>query len=610
MNTPNTNNEYTMFLPTSRKEMKQRNWEQCDVVIVTPDAYIDHPSFAAAVLGRMLEREGYRVGIISQPKWRDTQSFLALGIPKIAFAVSGGAMDSMVLNYTASKIPRKDDAYCEKGDPYFSKKGDAKKYRIRPDRTIQVYVSQIRSLSRGVPIIIGGIEASMRRIAHYDWWTDAVRRSILFDSKADILVYGMGEYPLVDCIHALSEGNTPDTMAIWGTAVIRKSGEDIHDAVTLPSFADVKKNKSAFQEAFARFYQNRDQKPLVQPHDTRCLVQFPHRILTPEELDAVYALPFMREPHPRYREVPAFRMIEHSVTSHRGCYGRCSFCSIAAHQGPEIVSRSRQSVLQEIGNIASKKGFSGTITDIGGPSANMYASSCRIGGCLEHNCLKEGDACKNLISGTREYLELLHDAAEIPGVNHVFISSGLRFDPAIMDDKLIRACIRSHTPGRIKIAPESGSTRVTHLMGKPSPKVFQNFLKRARKISIEEGKPLKVTPYIIVGHPGEEMAETEETIRFLTKNTLSGNQTQIFTPTPLTRSTAMYYLGYDPVTEESTPAEHERTILEERKIKIITGDITAKKQNAKNRSQNKPSTPHKKSARLKNRPRNIRKQKE
>ncbi|WFN34837.1 YgiQ family radical SAM protein [Methanogenium sp. S4BF] len=593
-----------MFLPTTKKEMKNRKWDQCDVVIVTPDAYIDHPSFAMAVLGRMLESRGYRVGIISQPKWKDPQSFLELGIPKIAFAVSGGAMDSMVMNYTASKIPRNDDAYCEKGEPYFSQKGDAKKYRIRPDRTINVYTSQIRSVCRDVPIIIGGIEASMRRIAHYDWWSDSVRRSILFDSKADILIYGMGEYPLVDCIRALSEGQNPDTMEIFGTAVIRKSTEGIPDAVALPSFADVKEKKEAFQEAFTLFYENRDIKTLVQPHDTRSLVQFPRRLLTPEELDAVYALPFKREPHPRYRDIPAFRMIEHSVTSHRGCYGRCSFCSITAHQGPEIVSRSKKSIMQEIEQIASKTGFTGTITDIGGPSANMYASSCKIGGCRDHDCLKEESACKNLISGTKDYLEVLKNAGDVRGVKHVFISSGLRFDPALMDDELIRACIRHHTPGRIKIAPESGSEKVLRLMGKPASKKFMEFLKRAKNISLKEDMPLKVTPYIIAGHPGEEITETEETIRFLNKTKLYGNQVQIFTPTPLTRSTAMYYLGYDPVTGEITHTEKNTKILEERKFKIINGDINAKKpdghkHDAKKDPRNKTKMTHKKTGNLK-----------
>jgi len=574
-----------MFLPSTRTEMNARGWDQCDVIIATPDAYIDHPSFATAVLGRMLERAGYRVGIIAQPKWRDPQSFLVLGTPKIAFAVSGGAMDSMVMNYTASKIPRHDDAYCEGGNPFFSQKGDGKKYRIRPDRTINVYTSQIRSVCRGVPIIIGGIEASMRRIAHYDWWSDTVRRSILFDAKADILVYGMGEYPLVDCIKALSEGNTPETMEIPGTAVIRKSGEGIPGAVTLPSFAEVKEKTEAFREAFNRFYKNRDQKPLIQPHDTRSLVQFPRRPITPEELDAIYALPFARAPHPQYKDVPAFRMIKDSVTSHRGCYGQCSFCSIAAHQGPEIVSRSRESILAETRTIASKKGFSGTITDIGGPSANMYASSCRIGGCSSHDCLKEGRACENLISGTDAYRDLLREAGTIPGVRHVFISSGLRFDPAIMDDELIRACIRHHTPGRLKVAPESGSRRVLHLMGKPAPEVFTTFLKRAKTIASHEDIRLKITPYIIAGHPGEEKKETKETIAFLQKNNLPGTQTQIFTPTPLTRATAMYYLGYDPLTGETAPAEKHTKILEERKYQIVSRDCSAKRQKGRRMAQ-------------------------
>ncbi len=570
-----------MFLPTTQKDMKKRKWDQCDVVIVTPDAYVDHPSFATAVLGRMLESKGYRVGIIAQPKWRDPESFLALGVPKIAFAVSGGAMDSMVMNYTASRIPRGDDAYCEKGDPYFSHKGEGKRYRIRPDRTINVYTNQIRSVCREVPIIIGGIEASMRRIAHYDLWTDSVRKSILFDAKADILIYGMGEYPLVDCIKALSEGQSPETMEIPGTAVIRKSTEDIPKAITLPSFADVRDKKKSFKTAFKLFYKNRDLNPMIQPQDTRSLVQFPRRLLTTEELDYIYALPFERKPHPQYRDIPAFWMIENSVTSHRGCYGRCSFCSITAHQGAEIVSRSRESILEEVKQIASKPGFSGTITDIGGPTANMYASSCRIKGCRDHNCLKEDTACKKLISGTKKYLQLLDDARSIRGVKHVFISSGLRYDPALMTDDLIRACIEFHTPGRIKVAPESGSAKVLNLMGKPSPEVFADFLERARNIAIKEGLPLKVDPYIIAGHPGEEKAEAEETIAFLNTNKLHGNQIQMFTPTPLTRSTAMYYLGYDPITEEVTPAEHDVKRLEERKLQIVNRDITVKKQSAR-----------------------------
>ena len=592
-----------MFLPTTKTEMKNRDWDQCDVVLVTPDAYVDHPAFAAAVLGRMLESNGYRVGIISQPKWKDPQSFLALGIPKIAFAVSGGAMDSMVMNYTASKIPRNEDAYCEKGDAFFSQKGDPKKYRIRPDRTINVYTSQIRSVCRDVPVIIGGIEASMRRIAHYDWWSDAVRRSILFDAKADILIYGMGEYPLVDTIRALAEGQTPDTMEIPGTAVIRQSTDDIPDAVVLPSFADVKENKKAFQEAFTLFYQNRDIKPLVQLHDTRSLVQFPRRLLTQKELDAIYALPFTREAHPRYTDIPAFRMIEHSVTSHRGCYGRCSFCSITAHQGPEIVSRSKQSILEEIKQIASKPGFPGTITDIGGPTANMYASSCKIGGCRDHDCLREESVCENLIAGTKDYRRLLRSAGEIEGVKHVFISSGLRFEPVLMDDALIRACIRYHTPGRMKIAPESGSDKVLHLMGKPASKKCMRFLKRTEKIIEAEDLPLKIVPYIMAGHPGEEMAETEETIEFLHTAKLYGNQVQIFTPTPLTRSTAMYYLGYDPITEEVTPTEKNTKALEERKFKIITGDINAtrpeaRRYDAKQGPKPKPGVTGKKTAHL------------
>lgn len=557
------------FLPTTRAEMAALGWDACDVIIATPDAYVDHPSFAMALLGRFLERHGYRVGILTQPRWRDPQSFLELGTPEIAFVVSGGNVDSMVLNYTASGKPRKEDQYCEGGNPFFSRPGEGRKYRIRPDRVVSVYASQIRSVCRDRPLIIGGIEASLRRIAHYDVWTDAVRRSVLFDARADLLVYGMGEYPLLEAVRCLGEGMSPEEMTVPSTAVAKKSLDGLDDPVVLPSFAEVKADKGAFAEAFCAFARNGDRRVLAQQQDSRFLVQFPRRTLSKGELDAVYDLPFARAPHHRFSDIPAFRMIRDSITAHRGCFGNCSFCAIAAHQGPEIVSRSEGSVLREAARVAAAPGFRGTITDIGGPSANMYAASCRIGGCDQPDCLRGGEACPNLVSGTDAYLRLLDQAARVKGVRRVFVTSGLRFDPALLDDALLEGVVERHISGQMKVAPESGSDRVLKLMHKPPVSVFDGFRRRFEACTRRRGKKTYLVPYIIVGHPGEGEEELEETRRFLDAQGLAGRQFQIFTPSPLTRATAMYYLGYDPCTGEEVDVEKRMRVLEERKQRLL-----------------------------------------
>ncbi|WOF16232.1 YgiQ family radical SAM protein [Methanoplanus sp. FWC-SCC4] len=558
-----------MFLPTSKKEMDKMGWDACDVIIVTPDAYVDHPSFAMAILGRFLEKNGYKVGILSQPKWKEPKNFLELGIPRIAFAVSGGQMDSMVLNYTATNIPRKEDLFCENKNPFFSQKGDLKKYRIRPDRCINVYCSQIRSVSKNVPIIIGGIEASLRRIAHYDYWTNKIRRSVLFDSKADILIYGMGEYPLLRTIEKLESGITIDELDVESTGIIIKNIDGFSDVVTLPSFEEVKSQKSEFAKAQNLFEKNGDNKYLAQMQDSRYYFQNPRMNITQKELDFIYDTDFERCPHPRFENVPAFEMIKTSVNSHRGCYGDCSFCAIASHQGKSVISRSRESVIKEIRKIASQPDFKGTISDIGGPSANMYASSCSVGGCTEHNCLKDGYGCKNLISGTDEYLSLLIDAGNIGRVKHVFINSGIRFDPAILDETFLCEILKNNISGQMKVAPESGSDKVLGYMNKPSKEVFEKFLKTFNKIKKEEGIRKFVIPYIITGHPGEDDIEAEKTKNFLDKNNLRGKQFQVFTPTPMTRSTAMYYLGYDPKSGEPVHSEKNQKRLNSRKMAMI-----------------------------------------
>ncbi|MBT8507233.1 YgiQ family radical SAM protein [Methanomicrobiaceae archaeon CYW5] len=553
------------FLPTSAKEMKRRGWDNCDIVIVTPDAYIDHPSFGMAVLGRFLESHGFRVGILSQPRWKDSDSFMEFGRPNLAFAVSGGAMDSMVINYTAVGIPRKDDPYCDGADPYFSKKGDAKRYRIRPDRTVQVYCSQIRAACKGTPIIIGGIEASLRRIAHYDWWSDTVRRSILFDSKADLLIHGMGEYPLLEAVSALRNGAILADQQIPGTAVALRGTDDLSSPVELPSYEEARTNKESFARAYCDFEKLNRSRIIIQKQDTRYLVQFPASPLTTEELDAVYDLPYTRMPHPKYHDVPAYRMIRDSVTAHRGCYGNCAFCAITSHQGPDIVSRSKNSIEREIRSITKVPGFGGTITDIGGPSANMYGSQCIIGGCITHDCLKDGSGCKNLLPGIRDYQTLLDTAAECPGVRHVFIGSGLRFESPVLPEYFLRKILKENISGNMKVAPESGSDRVLRHMHKSPTSVFGEFHHLYERICREEKVSRRLVPYIIVGHPGENEEDIYRTRDFLNHYCLYGNQFQIFTPSPLTRSTAMYYLGYDPCTEEPVEVVRDRRELEKRK---------------------------------------------
>jgi len=566
-----------MFLPVTSADMKKRGWDACDIIIVTPDAYVDHPSFAMALLGRFLEKQGYRVGIISQPKWKDPENFLKLGIPKIAFAVSGGQMDSMVLNYTATKKPRREDLFCEDKNPFFSKKGE-KKYRIRPDRCINVYCSQIRSVCKEKPIIIGGIEASLRRVAHYDYWSDKIKKSILTDSKAQVLIYGMGEYPLLRTVQAIEEGIPFEEMKIENTVVLKKGSNisDITDSVsciTLPSFEEVASQKEAFAKAQVIFEENYDEKIIVQNQDSRYIVQYPPMKLTQKELDEIYSSDFERKIHPSFRNVPAFDMIRTSVTSHRGCYGDCSFCALAIHQGKRVVSRSHESILDEIEKISGEKGFSGTISDIGGPSANMYASSCRIGGCSRHDCLKDGNGCKNFIPGTDDYLKLLKKASEIHGVKNVQINSGIRFDPCILNEVFLKEVLRNYISGQMKVAPESGSDLVLHLMNKPESKIFESFLEKFEQVKKKCGVKKYVIPYIIAGHPGEGEREAEETRKFLVRNRLSGRQFQIFTPTPMTRSTAMYYLGYDPYTGEWLAVEKNSKILMKRKDSMHFSNI-------------------------------------
>lgn len=572
-----------MFLPTTKKEMDKKGWDSCDVIIVTPDAYVDHPSFAMAILGRFLEKNGYKVGILTQPRWKDPLQFLELGIPKYAFIVSGGQMDSMVLNYSSIGIPRNEDAFCENKNPFFSKKGEGKKYRIRPDRCLSVYCNQIRTACKGVPIIIGGIEASLRRIAHYDYWSNKVRRSILFDCKADMLIYGMGEFPLLKVIENIKNKVPFKEMNVENSAIIAHSLQDytspihsecaiqenIGDTIILPSFEEVSKDKNAFAKAETLFIKNDNRKILAQKQDSRYFIQFPRRELTQKEIDDIYDLDFERMIHPRFKNVPAFEVVKTSITSHRGCYGDCSFCAIAAHQGKAIVSRSLNSIIKEVEKITKKKYFKGTISNIGGATANMYGSNCEIGGCNEHDCLKDGMGCKNLLSGTNEYLKVLNAAKEVNGVKNVFVNSGIRFDPCILDDEFFHELLKNNVSGQMNVAPESLSDKVLHYMNKPKSKVFEDFVKRFALMKNKTGVRKFLLPYMVIGHPGENEHEAIETRKFLQKHNIKGRQFQIFTPTPMTKSTAMYYLNFEPESGKSVFVEKSIRKLKKRKELMI-----------------------------------------
>lgn len=560
-----------MFLPTTLDEVQKRGWNELDFILITPDAYIDHPSFAMAILGRVLEARGFRVGILSQPRWQNPESFLALGVPRLAFGISGGNVDSMVLNFTPSGKRRMEDEYCEEGKGYFPGTEPSVKNKIRPDRVITVYANQLKQACKTKPVIIGGLEASLRRIAHYDYWSNSVKRSVLFDAKADVLVYGMGEEPLTQILLALQAGKSIEDLQIPNTAVIQKSLEGLENPLVLPSFEAVKSDKKAFAQAFKLFYENEDRQILAQMQDSRYLVQYPKGEASPGELDWIYSLPYERAPHPSYQKpIPAFNMIRDSVTAHRGCYGKCAFCSLHLHQGAKIISRSRDSILNEVKTAAHAPGFKGTISDIGGPSANMYASQCRIGGCQKPDCLMkdQGKPCPELIPGLKSYAAVLSDASKIHGVKQVFIGSGLRFDPPLMNEEFLGQVLECHSSGQIKVAPESGSDGVLALMHKPAKKVFEGFRGLVNRVLSQKRLVKKIVPYIIIGHPGEKPEDIEETLRFLKAQNLSGNPFQIFTPTPLTLATAMYYLEENPLTGEKVPVEKNMKTLESRKARL------------------------------------------
>lgn len=539
------------FLPITREEMKERGWDQVDFVYVSGDAYVDHPSFGHAIITRLLESRGYRVGIIAQPDWRKPESVQVFGEPRLGFLVSAGNMDSMVNHYSVSKKRRKTDAYTPGGE-----------MGKRPDYACVVYGNLIRQTYKKTPIILGGIEASLRRMAHYDYWSDKLKRSVLLDSGADVISYGMGEHSIIELAEALDAGiPVEDITYIAGTVVKTKSLDSIYDAEILPSFEDLKADKMNYARSFYTQYLNTDAfngKRLVEPYsDHLYVVQNPPAApLTQMEMDDVYSLPYQRTYHPSYEAkggVPAIKEIKFSLISNRGCFGGCSFCALTFHQGRIVQVRSHESLIEEAKEITKDKDFKGYIHDVGGPTANFRHPSCKKqmehGVCKTRQCLFPSP-CKNLDADHRDYVSLLRKLRDIPKVKKVFIRSGIRFDYLLADKKqeFLRELCEYHVSGQLKVAPEHVAGPVLSLMGKPEHKVYEEFTRQFYKMNEKIGKEQYLVPYLMSSHPGSTLKEAVELAEYCRDLGYMPEQVQDFYPTPSTLSTCMYYTGVDPRT--------------------------------------------------------------
>ncbi|HJC91147.1 MAG TPA: YgiQ family radical SAM protein [Candidatus Mediterraneibacter excrementigallinarum] len=537
------------FLPVCRKDMEDRGWEQVDFVYVIGDAYVDHPSFGHAIISRLLESRGYRVGIISQPDWRDPESIAIYGEPRLAFLVSAGNMDSMVNHYSVSKKRRKTDAYTPGG--VMGK---------RPDHACTVYGNLIRQTYKKTPVILGGIEASLRRLAHYDYWSDSLKRSVLLDSGADMISYGMGERSIAEIADALDAGIPVEELTyIDGTAVKVKSLESVYDAEILPSFEELKNDKREYAKSFYTQYLNTDPftgKRLVEPYSDHLYVvqNPPAKPLTETEMDDVYGLPYMRTYHPSYEEaggVPAISEIRFSLTSSRGCFGGCSFCALTFHQGRIVQVRSHDSLIKEAEKITKEKEFKGYIHDVGGPTANFRHPSCKKqmthGVCRNRQCLFP-TPCPNLDADHSDYVKLLKKLRKIPGVKKVFIRSGIRFDYLLADKKndFLRELCEYHVSGQLKVAPEHVAAPVLSLMGKPEHRVYEEFTRQFDRMNHRIGKEQYLVPYLMSSHPGSGLKQAVELAEYCRDLGYMPEQVQDFYPTPSTLSTCMYYTGLDP----------------------------------------------------------------
>ena len=554
------------FLPVNKDDMKARGWEQCDFVYILGDAYVDHPSFGPAIISRVLESKGFKVGIIAQPDWKDEASIRALGEPRLGFLVSGGNMDPMVNHYSVAKKRRQTDAYSPGG--VIGK---------RPDRATVVYCNLIRKSFPKIPIIIGGIEASLRRMAHYDYWSDKVKRSILLDAQADLLSYGMGEKSIVEIAEALDSGlAVKDITFVAGTVYKAKSLDSAYEPVVLPAYREIVENKRKFAESFYVQYCNTDPfsgKTLVEPYkENEFVIQNPPaKPLTQSEMDAVYALPYMRTYHPMYEEaggIPAIAEVKFSLVSCRGCFGACSFCALTFHQGRIIQTRSHESILREAEALTWEPDFKGYINDVGGPTANFRRPACdkqlKSGACVNKQCLYP-KPCVNMKVDHSDYLSLLRKLRELPRVKKVFVRSGIRFDYLVADKDgtFFRELCEHHVSGQLKVAPEHISDAVLKRMGKPENAVYEKFLKKYKDINQRLGKEQYVVPYLMSSHPGSTLKEAVELAVYLQKLGYMPEQVQDFYPTPSTISTCMYYTGLDPRTMEEVyvpKSPHEKAL--------------------------------------------------
>ena len=540
------------FLPICKKDMEERGWEVCDFIIVTGDAYIDHHSFGTAVISRVLENAGYKVGIISQPNWNKIDDFKKLGRPRLAFLVNAGNMDSMVNHYTVSKRIREKDYYSPGG-----------KMGLRPDRATIVYCNKVREAFKEVDILIGGVEASLRRFAHYDYWSDKVRQSILIDSGADLLVYGMSEKQIVEVANYLNDGFPAKYIrSVAGTCYTVDSLDELYEEyIEIPTFKEVASDIEKYCEAFRIQYEEQDPfrgHTLVQRNlDKYVVINKPERPLVREELDIVYGLPYQKDYHPIYEEqggVPAIEEIKFSIVSSRGCSGNCSFCAITFHQGRIVTSRSQDSIVKEAKDITEFKDFKGYIHDVGGPTANFRKASCEkqliYGACKKKQCMSPS-ICKNMEVDHSEYLELLRKVRSVKGVKKVFVRSGLRYDYIMADkkrDKFIKELSEYHVSGQLKVAPEHISENVLKYMGKPAGKVYDEFREKFFRINKELGKKQYIIPYLMSSHPGSTLKDAIILAEYLRDIKYQPEQVQDFYPTPGTLSTTMFYTGLDPFT--------------------------------------------------------------
>ena len=545
------------FLPVTAQELKERKIEQLDFVYVTGDAYVDHPSFGHAIISRVLEDHGYTVGIIPQPDWRDPENVKVLGRPRLGFLVTAGNMDSMVNHYSVSKKRRKRDSYTPGGE-----------MGKRPDYAAVVYCNLIRQAYKDVPIIVGGIEASLRRLAHYDYWSDSLKRSVLMDSGANLISYGMGERSIVEIADALASGMAvSDITFVDGTCYKTKRLEDVYDYILLPDYQDLLADKRKYAESFYTQYCNTDPfagKRLVEPYGTVYVVQNPPaKPLTMQEMDDIYDLPYCRTYHPMYEAaggIPAISEVQFSLVSNRGCFGGCNFCALTFHQGRIIQVRSHDSILREAVEMTKDPGFKGYIHDVGGPTANFRQPSCEKqltkGVCKNRQCLFP-TPCKNLRVDHSDYVELLRKLRRVPKVKKVFIRSGIRFDYLLADrsDTFFRELVKYHISGQLKVAPEHVANRVLQMMGKPEHSVYQRFTEKYKKMNDSCGMNQFLVPYLMSSHPGCSMKEAVELACYLRELGYMPEQVQDFYPTPSTISTCMYYTGLDPRTMETVYVE-------------------------------------------------------